>query len=214
MWQRCCGFALGFCFLLVGAIPASAQLFSFPFYSVPSVNGAPATFFAGSYGRGLSDSSGKADAYGATIGRTGEAASFMGGLGFVDGGGDSELTLGGAVGVDLINGESATVAFNGGIGWTGPGDATFLRFPLGIAIKGFAQSPEAAISPWIMPRLEIMRVSVSGFSDTQTELGASAGVGFTFPNGFGVHTALDALFADDTVWLFGIGGHYVVGSGN
>ncbi len=214
MWQRISGLALAFGLLLVMALPASAQLWDFPFYALPSVNGEPSTFLAATYGRGLNENSGQADAYGAVVGRTAEAASFMGGLGFVDGGGDSELTLGASVGVDLVEGESATVAFNGGFGWIGPGDATFLRFPLGIAIKGYAQSPEAAIAPWVMPRLEIIRVSASGFSSTETELGASAGVGFTFPSGFGIHTAVDALFADNTIWLFGIGGHYVVGSGN
>ena len=214
MWQRFSGIALALGVLLVGVSPASAQLFNFPFYAVPSANGAPSTFFAGTYGRGLSDSSGKADSYGAVIGRTGEAAWFGGGRGVGDGGGDSELTRGASVGVDLVEGESATVAFNGGFGWTGPGDATFLRFPLGIAIKGAVQSPEALITPWVMPRLEIMRVSASGFSSTDSELGASAGVGFTFSSGFGLHTALDAVFADNTVWLFGIGGHYMVGSGN
>lgn len=213
MKQRTIGFALGFCFLIVTALPVSAQLWHFPDYAVPSANMGPSTFIAGTYGRGLNDASGKLDAYGAIVGRTGESASFMGGLGLVTSPGDDEITLGGSVGVDLIKGESVTVGFNGGLGWMSPGDATFLRFPLGIAIKGFAQSPEAAIAPWIMPRIDITRVSFAGSSATETDFGASAGVGFTFPSGFGVHTALDVVLSDSEVWLFGIGGHYLMGSG-
>ena len=205
MRQRTIGFAIGCFLLLVSALPASAQLWDFPDYAVPSANMGPSTFIAGTYGRGLNDASGKLDAYGAIVGRTGEAASFMGGLGIVTSPGDDEITVGGAVGVDLVKGESATIAFNGGIGWMSPGDATLLRFPLGIAIKGFAQSPEATIAPWVMPRINITRVSFSGSSSTETDFGASAGVGFTFPNGFGIHTALDLLLSDSEVWLFGIG---------
>lgn len=214
MRHRTVGFTIGCCLLLVSALPASAQLWEFPDYAVPSANMGPSTFIAGTYGRGLNDASGKLDAYGAIFGKTGESASFMGGLGMVTTPGDDEITVGGAVGIDLVKGESATVAFNGGIGWMSPGDATFLRFPLGIAIKGFAQSPEAAIAPWVMPRINITRVSFAGNSATETDLGASAGVAFTFPNGFGVHTALDVLFANSEVWLFGIGGHYIMGGGN
>lgn len=211
MKQRTVRFALGFCLLFFAALPVSAQMWYFPDYAVPSANMGPSTFIAGTYGLGMNDASGKLDAFGAVVGRTGESASFMGGVGLVTGGTDDELTLGGSVGIDLIKGESATVAFNGGIGWMGPADATFLRFPLGIAIKGFVQSPEAAIAPWVMPRINITRFSGGGFSNTETDLGASAGVGFTFPSGWGVHTALDLWFADNNVWLFGVGGHYVMG---
>lgn len=214
MQQRVVGFALGFCFLLIAAVPASAQLWFFPDYAVPSATSGPSTFVAGTYGLGLNDASGKLDAFGAVVGRSGESASFMGGLGLVTGGGDDEITLGGAVGVDIVRGESVTLAVNGGLGYFGPGDSSFWRFPIGIAIKGFAQSPEAAIAPWIMPRLNIVRGSVGGFSSTNTDLGASAGVGFTFPSGFGVHTALDVVFSDpDQVWQFGVGGHYTIGGG-
>lgn len=213
MHQRTTGFALGLCLLLVSALPASAQLWFFPDYAVPSATAGPSTFVAGTYGRGLNDTSGKLDAFGGIVGRTGESASFMGGIGLITGAGDDEITLGGAVGVDVVEGESVTLALNGGVGWMGPGDSNFWRFPIGLAIKGFAQSPEAAIAPWVMPRVNISRVSSGSFSDTEVDLGASAGVGFTFPSGFGVHTALDVLFASDTSWLFGIGGHFLVGAG-
>lgn len=214
MKQRLIGFTLGCCVLLVGALPASGQLWFFPTYAVPSTSDGPSTFLAGTYGRGLNHISGELDAFGAVVGHSGSIASFMGGLGLVTGGADDELTLGGAVGVDVAETESLTLGLNGGVGWMGPGDSNIWRFPIGLAVKGFAQSPEATIQPWVMPRVDIRRVSTTLGSDTDTDFGASAGVGFTLPSGFGVHTALDVLFGDlDEVWLFGIGGHYVIPGG-
>ncbi|MDH3270015.1 MAG: hypothetical protein OEN56_01705 [Gemmatimonadota bacterium] len=204
---------LGLLFL-ASAQPATAQLWFFPDYAVPSANGTPSTFIAGTYGRGLNDASGKLDAIGAVIGRTGEQASFMGGLGFISGAGDDEITAGAAVGVDVAQSGSATVAVQGGVGWFSEASATFLRFPLGVSIKGMVVTPEAQIVPWVMPRVNISRVSSSGFSSTETDLGASGGISFSFPNGFGVHTALDVLFSEDTLVLFGVGGHYVIGAQN
>lgn len=201
---------LGFLFL-VGAQTADAQMWEFPDYAVPSSFGAPSSFVAGTYGRGLNDDSGELDAFGAVVGRTGESVSVMGGLGLVSGGGDDEVTLGGAVGVDVFQGEPATVSLQGGIGWMSPGDVTLLRFPIGVAIKGRAGSSDTRITPWAMPRLNITRLSTDGFSDTVTDFGASAGVSFTFAGGFGVHTALDVLFADGgEPFLFGMGAHYVI----
>ena len=205
-------------FLLVAAAPASAQMWFFPDFAVPSVgpNG-PATFLAGTYGRGLNTASGEADAIGGVIGRTTEGASFLGGGGIVMADGSNEVTLGGAVGVDVANGESATVSVQGGIGWMSI-DAftesfTMLRFPIGVAIKGSVQSPEALITPWVMPRLNISRFSGGGESQTETDIGASAGVSFTFASGFGVHTALDLLLSDSNLWYFGGGVHYLLGGG-
>lgn len=214
MKHRTAGLSLGLGLLLFGgALPASGQMWYFPDYAVPSAAGAPATFIAASYGRGLNDDSGKLDAYGAVIGRTGETVSVLGGVGLVSGFADDEVTFGGAVGVDVVEGESATVALQGGIGWMSPGDVTVLRFPIGIAIKGMVETPEAQILPWAMPRVNIGRASAGGSSETTTDLGASAGVTFNFPGGFGVHTALDVLFGDGRKpFTFGIGGHYVLGA--
>ena len=189
--------------LLVAAAPASAQMWFFPDFAVPSVgpNG-PATFLAGTYGRGLNTASGEADAIGGVIGRTTEGASFLGGGGIVMADGSNEVTLGGAVGVDVANGESATVSVQGGIGWMSID-----------AFTGSVQSPEALITPWVMPRLNISRFSGGGESQTETDIGASAGVSFTFASGFGVHTALDLLLSDSNLWYFGGGVHYLLGGG-
>ncbi len=215
MQHRIAGLALGLGLVFFAALPASAQLWFFPDYAVPSMEEAPTTFIVGTYGRGLNAESLELDAFGGAVGRTGETVSFMGGLGLINGAVDDEITVGGSVGIDVVKGESMNLGLQGGIGWYSPGDITSLRFPLGVAVKGSVESPEALIMPWVMPRIDIRRFSSDGASDTETDFGASAGVSFTFPGGFGVHTALDVLVLDGgEPWLFGIGGHYLIGAGS
>jgi hypothetical protein len=200
-----------------GAAPAEAQLWFHPDYAVPSAGDTPSTFLAVSYGRGLNDGSGKADAYAVSAGKTGEKVSFMAGIGLVDLG-TNEPTIGGAVGVDVVNAGSTTVSVQGGIGWMsfdfGTVSTTNLKFPLGVALKGSVVTSEATITPWVMPKINIMRSSADGASTTDTDLGASAGLNFNFQGGFGVHTALDIISGDggESV-LFGMGGHYTLGGG-
>ena len=212
MQHRAQGFVLALGLLSFMAVPASAQMWGFPDYAVPSANNGPSTFLAATYGRGLNEASGELDAIGGVVGRTGEAVSFMGGLALVSGGLDDEITVGGAVGADIVRGESATLAVQGGVGWMEAGSFTMWRFPVGLAVKGFVQSPEAAIMPWAMPRLDINRFSSDFGSETETDFAASGGVSFNFSSGLGVHTALDVAFRDETVWTFGAGAHFVLGS--
>lgn len=213
-------FTLGACALgLLFTVPSqsSAQAWFFPDYALPSSNGTPATWLAATYGRGLNDSSGKTNAFGGAIGRTTNRASFIGVIGQGRAEGEGELTLGGGVGVDVYQGTTATLSVQGGIGWlsadVGTESLTSLRFPIGVALKGMWQTPEAQIVPWVMPRLNFVRVSLDGSSENSTDFGASTGVTFNFPNGFGVHTALDLLAADSNIWYYGIGVHYVLGGG-
>lgn len=195
------------------AVPAEAQLWFFPDYAVPSAYGMPATFVAGTYGRGLNDASGKVDAYGAVVGRSGLGNRFtvLGGAGMVDGGGDSEYTFGGAVGVDVLPaGGSAQVTVQAGIGYMSIDPVTFTRFPIGVALKTQIEGPTANVTPWIMPRINISRVSSGGTSASETDFGGSAGFAVTLPGGFGVHTALDLLAADENAWTLGVGLHYLL----
>ena len=206
--------AVAVALVLGTAAPAEAQLWFFPDYALPSGGDTPSTWFAGSYARGLN--AGEVDAIGAAIGRANESVSFAGAVGLTLG--DSEeLTLGGAIGVDMSQTESMTVSIQGGLGWFSAdffGETiTFLRIPIGVAFKGSVETAEAMITPWAMPRVNIVRASGGGDSDTETDVGASAGVSFNFPSGFGIHTALDLVVGDgEDPWIFGIGGHYVVGS--
>lgn len=203
--------------LLSFSAPASAQMWFFPDYAVPSAMGTPAAFVAATYGRGLNEASGKLDAVGLVAGKTGETVSFMGGVGRASADGESETTLGGAVGFDVVRGASATISVQGGIGWFSVdvfGETlTSLRFPIGVAVKGAIQTSSATVVPWVMPRLNVVRVSAGGVSDSATDLGASGGLTFNFSGGFGVHTALDVLLANSKMVHFGVGAHYVLGGG-
>ena len=228
MKRRATVAAFGLGMFMLSTAPVEGQLFNFPDYAVPSFDGGASTFVAGSYGRGLNDESGKLNAVSAIVGRTTSGLSFQGGFGYIDGVGDSEWTLGGAAGYDLLSDASpAQLTLQGGIGWmqlsdpTGLiGDITLLRFPVGVALKGNIDSSSASVTPWVMPRLNMVRFSSDGGSTTQTDFGASAGVGITMPSGFGVHAALDLLAVSVDVGSasetqqqlrFGLGAHYMLG---
>ena len=76
-------------------------------------------------------------------------------------------------------------------------------------------SEGTSVTPWIMPRLNVMIATGGGDSETETDFGASGGLAITTSGGFGFHSALDALFVeDDTVFMLGLGIHYVLGRGN
>lgn len=206
--------ALGLGALTWFTVPASGQMVGFPDYAVPFA-AAPSTWLAATWGTGLNDDSGKANAYGAAIGRAGEKVSFTGGLGMVSDEGESDLTFGGAVGIQVLAAEAASVSVQGGVGYYSPiEDYSYLRFPVGVAIQGSIETGEASITPWAMPKLNIARASIADVSDTSTDFGASGGLSFNFAGGFGVHTALDIVFGENRKpVLFGLGGHYVLGGG-
>jgi hypothetical protein len=202
--------------LLAAPSLVSAQLFGIPNYASPSAFGTPSTFLAATYGRGLNDASGKLDAYAAAIGRSGLGNRFtvVGGFGMVDAA-ESEWTFGGSVSADLLQPASATqVSVQGGVGYMGidalGGTLTTLNFPIGVALKYNIPGPTATVTPWVMPRANIMRMSLGGNSSTETDFGASAGFGLTLPNGFGAHSAIDLLAADQNSWTVGVGIHYVM----
>ena len=196
---------------MLAAVPVQAQLTNFPVYAAPS--GGPATYLGLTYGRGMNDASGKLDAYGAFVGRSGVGgrASIFAGLGMLDIDPESEWTFGGGVGVDVLPaGGSAQVSIQGGVGYFSPGTATLLTFPIGVALKGNIEGPTATVAPWVMPRLHISRVS-NGTSATETDFGVSGGFAVTLPSGFGIHTALDLTAVDPSnVWLLGVGLHYMM----
>ncbi len=211
-------FTLGMALTLLVVPSLTAQAWYFPDFALPSSSGEPATWIAGTYGRGLNDYSGKVDAFGAAIGRTAERVTFMGAFGYLSEG-DGEYTAGASMGVDLNTGEGPRLSAQAGVGWM---DFDFLdetvtlwRIPVGLAVKGSLESDKATVMPWVMPRLNISHATGAGDSDTETDFGASGGVSVTMANGFGVHGALDALFGDShTAWLLGLGVHYVLGSQN
>jgi hypothetical protein len=212
--RRILGLALGLAVAMT-AQPVDAQLFNMPNYGSPS--GTPATWLSANYGRGLNDASGKQDAYGIAVGRRGigNRATVSAGVAMIDSQPDSEWTFGGTVGVALLPaGGSAQVSVQGGIGYlsvdVGTESATSLHFPIGVSLRTTIEGPTATVAPWIMPRLSVVRYSLGSVSDTSSDFGVSGGFSVTLPSGFGVHTALDLLAADDSAWLLGVGLHYLI----
>ncbi|MGD2123344.1 MAG: hypothetical protein PVJ76_16445 [Gemmatimonadota bacterium] len=200
------------------APPLTAQLWYFPDFALPSSSGEPATWLAATYGRGLNEASAEVDAFGASIGRTAERVSFMGAFGYISEG-DDEFTVGASLGLDLNTGDGPRFSAQVGVGWIDfdffGETVTFWRFPIGLAVKGNVGSGSTAVTPWVMPRLNIAVASGAGDSETETDPGISGGVSMTTAGGFGVHGALDAWFGDDdTAWQLGLGFHYVLGRQN
>ena len=215
MKPRTISVGLGLCLaLLLTVAPAAAQMWFFPDFSLPSPGDTPATWVAGTWGRGLNDDSGKLDAFGAAVGRTTERASFMGAFGYINDV-EEEYTAGGAVSIELMTRDALRFSIQGGIGWMDfdvlGETVTALRFPIGVALKGNVGSGSTSVTPWVMPRINISRLSGLGDSETETDFGASGGVSVTSASGFGFHAALDALFANETLWQLGVGLHYRLG---
>jgi hypothetical protein len=108
------------------------------------------------------------------------------------------------------------VTLQGGIGYAKPdtgilpgNDLTELRFPVGVGFALTIPNPALAIRPWIAPRVDIVRASASGTSNTETHFGLGGGLELNLLNGFGMHAAYDRVFTalgDPSV--FGVGAHY------
>ena len=203
---------------LLIAPPLAAQMWFFPDFSLPSSSGDPSTWIAATYGRGLNEVSGETNAIGAAIGKTSGRTTFMGAFGYITDD-EGEYTAGASVGVDLNTGEGPRISAQVGLGWIDfdffDEKVTFWRIPIGLAVKGSLGSEETAITPWLMPRLNVSFATGAGESETETDVGASGGVSITTAGGLGFHTALDALFADnDMILQLGLGIHYVLGRQN
>ncbi len=206
-----------FALALLAAAPADAQQWFFPNYSSPSGYGTAETYVAATYGRGLNETSGELNSFGAAVSRTGIAgrATLSLGGGFVDNVNNSELTLGGSVAVDVLPESMATrLSVQAGMGWIAPELAgetlTSLAFPIGVAVSRTFDQGSSSVRPWVMPRLNVTRVSLGDTSNSQVDFGASAGLTFTMNNGLGLHAAVDLLAADNRLWQGGAGVHYTI----
>jgi hypothetical protein len=195
--------------------PLGAQSWFFPDFALPSAGEEPATWIAATYGRGLNELSGENNAIGASIGNTSDRVAFSVGFGYITDD-DGEYTAGGSIGIELNEGTGPRVSAQAGIGWIDfdffDDTVTFLRIPIGIAVKKRIESETSIIMPWVMPRLNITRASGGGESETESDFGASGGLSVTMTQGLGFHVALDGLFSEgDSVWQLGLGIHYVLG---
>jgi hypothetical protein len=134
-----------------------------------------------------------------------------------DGPGNNDLSVGATLNYKLFGGPliPLSVTLQGGIGYSKPdlgilpGDETELRFPVGLGFALTIPNPVLAIRPWIAPRVDIVRLSGGGISDSETNFGLGGGVELNLLSGFGVHAAYDRVFLDGgDPSVFGLGAHY------
>lgn len=203
---------------------ASAQLAGNPVYAI---NPGIGVTLNGDFGRGVNDDSGEGNFYGGRVVLGVPMLSFWVGGGMYDSGvpnADSEVTLGGGAAFNLIKAPILPVALTlqvGG-GTVGCGtDCSELNLVAGPALRINVPTPGIGIEPWIMPRLQLSRVSAGETDITQTGFGASGGVNINLPMGLGIHAAADfASLPESTSGLVtilesqpftaGIGVHYKI----
>jgi hypothetical protein len=135
-----------------------------------------------------------------------------------EGPGDSDLSVGGTLNYKIFGGPliPLSVTLQGGIGYSKPdigllpgSDVSQLRFPVGLGFALTIPNPALAIKPWIAPRLDIVRFSGGGASDTETNFGIGGGLELNLLSGLGVQAAYDRVFADGgDPSVFGFGAHY------
>jgi hypothetical protein len=134
-----------------------------------------------------------------------------------DGPASSDVSVGASLNYKVFGGPLVplSVTLQGGIGYAKPdlgllpGDETELRFPVGLGFALTIPNPSLAIRPWIAPRVDIIKVSNGGVSNTETNFGLGGGLELNLLNGFGLHAAYDRVFVDGgDPSVFGLGAHY------
>ena len=183
---------------LLIATPAVGQLINFPVLALAPGDADGATSVGAGWARGLNDDSNKQSAFGAGFQRAMERVSFGASAGYVATDTD-ELTLAGSVGVHVLpdNDAPVQVTVQSGLGWMSidgtPDNTSLLNIPVGVAIQSNNDSP---VSAWVMPRINFLRDSSGGVSNTESKFGASAGAAYTSEGGVGVGVAFDLQRAE------------------
>jgi len=135
-----------------------------------------------------------------------------------DGPGGSDLSVGASLNYKVFGGPliPLSVTLQGGIGYSKPdngflpgSEVNELRFPVGVGFALTIPNPALAIKPWIAPRIDIVRSSGGGQSNTESDFGLGGGVELNLLSGLGVHAAYDRVFIDGgDPSVFGLGAHY------
>lgn len=198
---------------LAVAVTANTAVAQLPGNATWGLPGGVGVTINGDFGRGLNDESGKTNWFGGRVVVGLPMVSIWGGAGVLRNG-DSEITFGGGVAVNVIKAPMlpVAVALQGGVGYIDVAGNKTLNIPIGPVVSINVPSPAVDVKPWIMPRVHIQRVS-NGTSDTEFGFGASAGLNVTLPMGVGGHVALDWMtIGDPSVkpFLVGIGAHYTI----
>ena len=197
---------------LLAATPAMGQLANYPITALPAGDADGATSIGAGWGRGLTETSGKLNAYGVGIARAMESISFGAYGAFIDAT-SSEIALGGEIAWNLPTSgttESVDFGIQGGIEWISPEGATRLNFPIGVTAQGSVAAGSGEVPLWVYPRWQWTRTSPeTGDSDTDSTPGVGAGTGYVTEGGWGLGLSVDWHRVPGTdnskvnVWYFG-----------
>jgi len=135
--------------------------------------------------------------------------------------GDGVWSGGATAGLKVFGGPLVpiSVTLQGGAGYVAPKfnclppgscDVNQWHFPVGLGFAFTIPNPALAIKPWIAPRADILRTSVTGSAaETDVGFGVSGGVELNLLNGMGLHVAYDWAKHDDIKpAVFAAGIHY------
>lgn len=159
---------------LLVATPAMGQLLNYPIGALRAGDADGATSIGAGWGRGLNEDSGKLNAFGAAITRAAETVSYQLAGAYVN---SSDIALKGTLAYNAL---SENIGIQGGIEWKSPDAGTQLNLPIGISISGASESVRYSV----MPRVQFTRTSGTT-TTTETDFGASAGIGFMTEGGVG-----------------------------
>ena len=161
---------------LLVATPAMGQLLNYPITALPAGDADGATSIGAGWGRGLNEDSGKLNAFGAAITRATETVSYQFAGAYVN---SSDIALKGTLAYNAL---AENIGIQGGIEWKSPDAGTQMNFPIGISFSGGSES----VTYSVMPRVQFTRTSASSATTTDTDFGASAGIGFVTEGGVGL----------------------------
>ena len=161
---------------LLVATPAMGQLTNYPVTVLPAGDADGATSIGAGWGRGLNEDSGKLNAFGAAITRATETVSYQFAGAYVN---SSDIALKGTLAYNAL---AENIGIQGGIEWKSPDAGTQMNFPIGISFSGASESVRYSV----MPRVQFTRTSASSATTTDTDFGASAGIGFVTEGGVGL----------------------------
>jgi hypothetical protein len=213
--MRAAGVALALA--ATAAMPLGAQVQGLPVENAGVVSGFGLAFDAGL----PNDAAGGGNAFGATaalglgpLGVTARVSRFSPDLV------DPIWSAGATLNYKVFGGPLVPIAatLQAGAGYASPEfacvppgacDVSQWRFPVGLGISLTIPNPALAIKPWIAPRVDIVRTSVDGGSETETDFGVSGGVQLNLLTGLGLHATYDLMMADpENRGIFGAGLHY------
>ena len=167
-------FSIAVAALLV-ATPAMGQLLNYPITALPAGDADGATSIGAGWGRGLNEDSGKLNAFGAAVTRATETVSWQLAGAYVN---SSDIAFRGTLAYNAL---AENVGIQGGIEWKSPDAGTQLNLPIGISFSGGSES----VTYSVMPRVQFTRTSGTT-TTTDTNFGASAGIGFVTEGGVGL----------------------------